>query len=468
MYRKRGWASMKGRAMAGALLTLVLAGCLGVDVAPTLSEPDDGPVEKALRFREGVLLTNTAGYGYEPSIKIGPEGNLYVAAATGVLPNADRRWASAVWYSTNDGASWTVLPLGPNDALSSLPGFEGDLAVDAKGRVYFADIHLADVLLSRWSVGPLRAPVWDWTRPALPTLNALDDRPYLAAHGDGIVYLVTNNGVAPHGWQNLLRDPGDATGPGARIWVFASEDAGLTWSLGWGFPGETFCAPAASPTDDHVVIVACHGGDGGPGSDLRVYRSADRARTFQSAWVTNYTNGPSFLTPWPAVDAGGWEYASWLDDHIAWSGVNTATWDGASPGRVLLARSPDGKAWERLDVTPFAGRFGMNHVSAGPAGVVAITFHATQDVTPDAGSTWYGYALVTADGTAAAPSWRLALLDANPSAYGPVPPRDFFQNAVGADGRVHVAFQKMARGSERDDVYYVGQIAERLADGLRG
>jgi hypothetical protein len=296
-------------------------------------------------------------------------------------------------------------------------------------------------------------------------VDALDDRPYLAAHGDGVVHLLVNTGnddvPAP---ASAAADP-TAPHQQERIWAYTSTDGGMTWSLGWGFAGETFCAPAADPADTAVVTVACERG-AGTDSAVTVYRSADTGATFRKVWSTGHRNGPGYLTPWPAMDAAGWGYAAWLDDRVDWSGLQDVAWGGNATGRVMLARSADGAAWQALDVTPFAGRFGMIHASAGPAGVVAITFHATTDLAPNNRTEWHGYALVTPDARAPRPEWHLALLDPRPTEVGPIPPRDFFQNAVGPDGRVHVALQhdrpktaaEQVQGNGIPaDILYVGQ-----------
>lgn len=455
---------MGPRPISAVVFFLVGSGCLGtVDITPAPPGELGGPA--SLRFSLPFQLTGDLG-GFEPSIRTGPEGNIYAAAAKTTRPNAGERLADWAWYSRDGGVAWQPLPLGPLEIGRFMVGLEGDLAVDGRGRVYYADTHGADDTLHRWSVGADRQAAWDWSRPLIPTVDVLDDRPYMAAQGDGIVYLMSNNGVEPPGPQNALHDPYLFNDTGAAIWLFASPDAGLTWSLGWGFAGELMCAPTASRTDDVTVTVTCARGSG-VGATMTVYRSTDRAATFQTVWSTNYSQGPGYLNPWPAADAAGWTYAAWLDDRVDWSGIQTATWAGEAPGRVMFARSSDGKTWERFDVTPFSGRFGMSHVSAGPSGVVAISFHATSDLTPDKDTQWYGYALVTADAHAADSAWQWIRLEDQPTVKGPVPPRNFFQNAVGPDGRAHVILQRnrpahagespVARGPPAD-VLYLGQL----------
>ncbi|HEX2066772.1 MAG TPA: sialidase family protein [Candidatus Thermoplasmatota archaeon] len=447
------------------LAALLAAGCLSPPAAPDAPLPHSGPrLSPAVAFAPPVQLTGDLG-GFEPSIRAGPEGLLYVAAAKTTRPNAGTRLADWAWWSGDGGGTWRPLPMGPGEAGTLLPGLEGDLAVDARGRAYYADTYAGDLALHRWSVRG-GVPSWDFSLPLLPTVDALDDRPYLAAHGDGIVHLLVNQGYDTPAPRNFLHDPASSSLSGAHAWLFTSRDGGLTWSLGWGFPGETWCAPAAARHDDRTVTVAC-ARNAGAGASVTVYRSRDAGSSFASAWTTNHTNGPGFLNPWPAVDEAGWTYAAWLDDRVEPASLLDPAWAGSAPGKVLLARSPDGAAWERLDLTPFTGRFGMLHAAAGPAGVVAVTFHATTDLAPNATTQWHGYALLTPDARAAEPEWHLALLDPRPTGTGPVPPRDFFQNAVGPDGRVHVALQhdrpqtsaEVLASGARADVLHVAQAA---------
>lgn len=428
---------MKSRALGGllVLVVVVLAGC----AAPSALTPLDALNDLPLAFTPAVTLT-VEGKGFEPSIVVAPDG-MVVAAAAKSSRTTQGRLADWAWYSMDGGASWADLP-SPAGVHKAMPGLEGDLAVDAKGRVYYADTYLPDNSLHRWSAGP----TWDWSRPIQGTVPPVDDRPFMAAHGDGHVYLLSNTAQS-----------------GARIQVSSSRDAGLTWSLPHAFPDSHFCQIAASPADDATVLVACARGQG-EGAKLVAYLSEDAGASWgKGEEVATFALGTGYLAPVPAFDAAGTPYVAWADERVDWSGVQDATWNGDAPGRLYLAERVAEDRWSVADATPFEGRFGMLAASAGRAGTVGLSFYATRNATVDDSTEWYAHALVTRDGGA---SWRGARLDPAPMSVGAYPPRDMHDNAFGPDNALHVILQRNveARGTPGDgihaDVLHVRQIPE--------
>lgn len=405
-----------------ALVLLALAGC--TEPVPSDAQAPAGPVPAvpSLAFGAPVLLT-TEGPGFEPSLDAAPDGTLYAAAAKTHRPNDGATVSSWLWHSRDGGATWKPLP-SPANVHALVLGLEGDTAVDGMGRFYFADTWLADNAIHRWSPGT-DGPVWDWSRPVQGTLAAIDDRPWLAAQGDGVVYLMSNN----------------AAGQPARMLLSISTDGGLTWLDTHGFPGAQFCLPAASPADDHTVLVACMMGSG-PGITMQVHRSTDRGATWAHEWTTVMRDGAGYLPPGAAFDPAGNAYVVWHDDRVDWSGLQDVTWAGDKPGHVGVARSLQGGAWEAFDVTPFEGRFGMSHACAGRAGTFATIFYATRDLTPGDRSEWRAYAVVSSNADQPVPTWAWAPLADEPMAVGPVPPRDLFECAVTPDNAVHAILQR--------------------------
>lgn len=406
---------------------------------------------------------NGDGYGYEPSIDVGPDGTLYVTAHKSSLTNEGARFASWLWYSNDNGASWKDLP-SPGQLHEKLYAFEGDVAVDAKGRLYFVDTYLLDNTISRWSPGP----AWDYTRPFQGTA-ATDDRPFLAAHGDGIVYYVGNSDIAGQGTalpalNNLQDEPGSRS----AIWLYVSEDGGLTWSSGHGFAGSGWCGLAPSQADDKSVFVGCarHAGGAVPGEGWgsTVYSSSDRGGSWVEFRLGDYEHGPTSI-PSMAVDRAGNAYFAWGDGDPYGAGVAT---------RLRLARSTPTGAFEVLDVTPLEGTIQRIWVAAGDPGTVALTFYATADAKPGPASEWFAYALVTNDATKASPDWTLGLVDPEPVVIDDVSPADFFQCVVGPDNVLHVAYQRTPELIEyperaikgyRNDLFYARQVAgPNLAD----
>ena len=447
------------RALGFLLTLLLLAGCMRPEAPGALAPASAAEMLPVSLFSAPVVLTVEGG-GFEPSIDVGSDGTIYAAAAKTARPNEGARLASWLWYSKDGGATFQDLP-SPGDAHRLMFGFEGDTAVDAKGRFYFSDTWLPDNAIHRWSPGS-DGPSWDFSRPVQGTTAALDDRPWLSAHGDGVVYLLSNNGPAVPSVGDLL---GGEAAP-ARIHVFVSADGGLTWSLGHAFPKSRFCQVAASPADDTTVYVVCDEAEG-EGAPVRVWRSGDRGATWTDPFLAEHAIGTGYLAPAVAVDAAGRPYAAWQDERVDWSGVQDAAWNGDTPGRLLLARPLGaGEAWETLDVTPFPARFGMLHACAGSAGRVALTFYATRDLTVTDETEWRAFGLLATDADAARPAWTLAPLVEEPAAVGRFPPRDLFQCAVGPDDSVHAVVQKDRVGEAyqpgdgiRADVLYVRAAA---------
>lgn len=390
------------------LAALALAGCSApTDLAPagTLAP---------LAFTSAVVLT-TEGKGFEPSIVVAPDG-MVVAAAAKSSRATQGRPADWVWYSKDGGATWSDMP-SPGNVHRAMPGLEGDLAVDAKGRVYYMDTYLPDNSIHRWSPGP----TWDWSRPIQGTLPPVDDRPFAAAHGDGHVYLLSNTAQS-----------------GERIQLFRSTDGGVTWSLPHPFAASVFCQVAASPADDKTVLVACANGQG-EGTKLVAHLSTDAGATWATEEVATFDIGTGYLAPVPAIDAAGNLHVAWADERVDWSGLQDANWNGDAPGKLHLATRTGDNAWSVTDATPFPGRFGMLAASAGRAGTVGLSFYATRNTTVDDKTEWYAYALVTPDGGA---TWSLAQLDLAPMSVGSYPPRDMHDNAFGPDNALHVILQR--------------------------
>ena len=175
--------------------------------------------------------------GYEPSIAVDQQGNLYYTAhkdlrwagpdggalrmaldiADGKLPpggspylltcdmptplpysESETTWdyyASWFFVSQDGGETWGPPgDWGVADIGSEYPGDEGDIGIDANGRIYFVDTTLEDNWLHVWDDGG-NSHV---NSQRLQSTTA-DDRPWVPAHGDGVVHYLGNNGVPVQG-----------------------------------------------------------------------------------------------------------------------------------------------------------------------------------------------------------------------------------------------------------------------------
>lgn len=297
------------------------------------------------------------GSGYEPGLEIDSRGNVWVTAHKLSLAREEStRLNSFLYRSTDDGATFQdvvdVLPVS-----HPLWALEGDLAVDANDRMYYADTWAADDHFYRFAPdGSL-----EMARPVLPSWE-VDDRPWLAAHHDGVVYYLSNTGYTPNG----------------RLTVHRSTDRGATFDLGFTFPDSGWGFLDADPNSDNVYVVMndYFYGSGllGDATGVFVWRSADRGLTWNRVKIADYEIGYQIRADhddaYPVVAVSpvdGTVYALWTDD-----------------GRkVMLGQSTDkGQTWSVDDVTPFPGVFSFPWLAVGPNGDVGVTFEAKRDDDP--------------------------------------------------------------------------------------
>lgn len=404
--------------------------------------PGVGQGLEPLAFRQPLQL-NPDGHGFEPSIEAGPNGALFVTAARGGSSEPPGQRASWLWWSQDNGSTWQAPP-SPQQVHEKQYGLEGDVAVDGGDRLYFVDTYAGDNTLSRWS--PQGDGLsWDYSRPIQGTAGG-DDRPWLAAHGDGTVYYLGNNGPAVPAPNNLGGEPS-----ASRIWLSVSEDGGQSFTRVHGFEDSWWCGLDASGADDTTLAVLCARMKGTyvfayhdlvEGYESVVYQSDDRGRSWTETKLKDYVQDPA--DGFPSIDHGA-------------QGAPYAVWgEGTGPTEVFFARST-GSSWGVFEITPFEGTFEHAWVAAGPNGTVAVTFYATNDTSPTSSTTWHAYAMVTQDGTAVTPVWQLARLSSEPVAEGTTPPDDFFQSDIDPSGALNVVYARAMGFPE--DVLFTRQIA---------
>lgn len=391
------------------LLTFALmGGCL---TGTTPASGGDGPLAPAdhdLLFSEPVQVNAKAQEGFEPSLRIAPDGTVYVAAARGFLAGEDRSLASPIWYSKDAGLTWHNLP-SDISLRERVKAIEGELAVDANGVVYFVDTYMADNVITVWEADQS----WRETRFIQGT-TGLDDRPWLAAHGDGVLYYLGNSAAslpAP--------DPSVLPPDSSRIWFYRSTDAGTTWSLGHAFPAADYCHVAASPVDDRTVAVACTPAVGvrvGLSDSVVAYVSGDRGVTWDETVLGPAVPSPGTNYPSVAFSPNGEAFAFWVDDGTP-STLHLWAWDGVD--------------WSKSSVPESEVRAANPWVAAGSNGSVGLAFYGHD------GDAWSLHAWKRSD----VRNWS-HWTDPEPVSRGPCPPEDFFQAAFDGDARLNIVYQR--------------------------
>ena len=404
--------------------------------------------------------------GYEPSIAVDQQGNLYYTA------HKDLRWSGpnggpgggeggapgpgpfvcgfpwpggsqtswdyyASWFfvSQDGGETWgPPNDWGTADFGSQYPGDEGDIGVDANGRVYFVDTTLEDNWLHIWDDGGNAHA----NSQRLQSTTA-DDRPWVTAHGDGVVHYLGNNGVSVPGIPLT-----DGTSGVGRYWYYRGTTVGDQVVFDQGRVIEGGWAHIAAETDGpHVYIVqeANNGGSGG----VKVWVSDD----WGANWAEPVTIGPLEGShpegyPWIAAGENGTVMVTWQESPQG----------GKAAGTLYLSRSDDyGVTWEYWDVTPREAVFLYPTIDLGTENRLGFAYYANEGNGTHgehtAGDRWYLYGAIADDLQVGE---QLEFLKADPqplhtsseaeaAADDLHPLHDFFEAVIAPDGSLNIAYQ---------------------------
>lgn len=430
---------------------LAVSGSVALTALTLTALASPGPA-KAPHFGKPVLLTidKYAG-GYEPGLTIDQFNNVYVTAHkqnhTLVL-SPDARSTTKVrsqsWlWTSKDGKTFSDLPgLTPAQEQNAEFGDEGDLTHDETGHVYFVDTNVVDDSFSRYKASGNGQIVLETTRPVGPFGEVVDDRPWIVAHGDGVVLYAGNEGdksTYPAGTGG----DGSAYGPG-RYTVYLSYNHGDTFDpRGITLADSGWCRPAA----DHragskdLYVLCTNDVD-----TLWAYSSHDDGRTWRRTRMGGYSAKNESISTYPSV-------AISKDGTLSALYNKTTRADGS---HLMLYTSTDhGHAWTVKDVTPKEGLIRYTWLDVAPDGTLGIGYYYRTDASSD----WYVYAGTARPGKPFAVtkvSTQTIASKRNGAAFG-----DFFQIAFGPDNKLSVVWTSMNTDLNAEglntDIYYAKQ-----------
>ncbi|GAC1408833.1 MAG: hypothetical protein NVSMB57_00730 [Actinomycetota bacterium] len=412
---------------------------------------------RAPKFAAPVKLTPANAGGYEPGITTDKFGNLFVTAHkenAELIASPDSgsptmtRSMSWKWMSADNGLTWKEVPGLPLNLENHDFGDEGDLATDAS-HLYFVDTNVADVTFTRWTISGRDQVKYSTHRPALPTAQSVDDRPWITAHGDGDVYYLGNQGDKTTYPFGKSADPSNSKG--GRYTLYASHNAGDTFDpIGLTLPDSGWCRPEADPKSSYVYVFCTNDGGSNDVSPLDtaedtghlfVYVSPDKGATWH-----NYRAGTYFAhdpaSSWPSVQVApdGSLWALYMDaEGLTTTHTETGNFYASTGNKLWLYHSvTHGKTWTRQDVTPEKGQYRYSWVSIAPDSktIGITTYHRSRQ-----DKKWRVFATLFRNGTKA--GWT-SIDDANPVAPETAsgPPGDFLECRFSHDGALNVVWTR--------------------------
>ena len=422
------------------------------------------------------------GIGYEPSISITNNGNMFITAhkdlrwggedspipvildpddpgpwwaCTDGQETSWDYWASWFWASYDNGTTWghgEEFDPTPGNMLfanylaggSECLGDEGDIAVDAMDTVFYLDTTLED---NWWHILGDNGTTYESGACARMNTMAADDRPWVAAQGDGIIHYLGNSGASPP----------ECSGDSGRYWYYHSENSGSSFSQCYSMPGGW--STISSQNHGPYVFVVQEDADSSSGT-VHVRISDDYGRgtgpgPSDGSWASPVDIGPrngNCPEGYPVINNNekGTVAAVWADCPNG----------GTGPWMMRFAISYDnGTNWsESWDVTPFDRGINMYpFISISEEDVVSLAFYGldfNQNGSEDgytSGKEWYLYA-----GALREPSfndsWSFSVADPTPlhivtdyeeDSGDTHALHDFFETVISADGTwLGIAYQE--------------------------
>jgi hypothetical protein len=359
----------------------------------------------------------------EPGVVAGSGCEVYVDAPPGLLSSLPTS-PSDVYASSDGGGTWTKASYGMRSLFPG--GGDASLAIDpGTGELGLADLWLGDTTVSTSSDGGQ-----SWTSNPLGSL-VLEDRPWLAAAGNGVYYLAYHQ--VPLGIM-VARSVAGILYPLPEIAATALDQGGCICPSGNVI---TMNAGGSLGTGDVGVIYTTSSGG------VMFARSTDGGSTFSQRTIAA-NQGDVIGFPIVAQSSG--------NDLIAVWNVETAATNGGTSA-VFESRSGDwGSTWSPPTALVTAGGSVYPWVAANGSTVAVSMYHTTTTTAPDSApksASWYETAMVSTDGGAS----FSPIVVADPSAVttGVVCTAgtscssgrelgDFQSVAIGSGGRVYLSY----------------------------
>jgi hypothetical protein len=324
--------------------------------------------------------------------------------------------------------------------------------VDARDYVYYCDTTLLDINFHVFA----NQGEWQYSNVVQKASKELDDRPWIAAQGDGIVHYLGNNAVT---------FPGHA----GRYIYYRSTNGAQRFTIQQDIPGNGWLHLDAERNGNYAYIVK-ETTTGSP-ADIVIHITDDQGASWN--WNDPIYIGsrdgpggpPGEGSRWPVVAAGE-NGTVW----VMWGDYEDSVANGT---RLFLARSRDyGQTWNSTEITPFQGLHDYFWVSAGPNGSVGISFYSSTALPMEDSSEWfiYGGVLPNAD------EMPMDEIVINCTKADPTPVyagtdyhalHDFREDCFTPDGAFNIAYQYfVGPGNGDSDLYYVrGELRDGTLEG---
>lgn len=416
-------------------LSLLAAVTLAAGIAVALPG-DAAPKPKAARFGAPVKVTPANGYGYEPTVVSDRYGNLFATAhkenwqlAMSPDPRAQKqvRNMSWAWWSSDNGKTWKNLPTGPGDAYSHNVGVEGDMASDDAGYTYFADMNAHDVTFTAYKAGGRGEVELVHHLPLAVFAEPLDDRPWITAHGNGVVMYIGNMGNKSwyKGGQPPLGGNGEEANGNGRYTVYMSYDHGRTWNhTGYTLADSGWCRPSADHRKGSKTLYVFCGNDE---DTLYSYVSNDDGKSWKRYTVGEYVPASTDSYPTIEVAKDGTVYA-----------LHVSRNDDVEMLKLYTSKNK-GVTWKVQNITPRSGKYVYSWLAVAPNGKLGMgTYFRAKP-----GDPWKVYGAVWKPGERPV---LTSLDDKNPVAGGGAgnPPGDFLTSYFSPDSKLNVIWTRVA------------------------